>query len=323
MSTTNSDQREEMFHEAAITVWGSISANEYKVKHIEFANLVTKSLQETITSLSAPPAVKEGWNNREDDQRPDLPNEWEFCLALTERREIDTALQEFADERSEDSSVILLQAILNTIIRPMVREAIDLTYGYTMEDKSVPEYKTVNKLEALAIGVLSAPTEQGGGEEENGTFLADCLAFQCKELKAEVSRLRAELAEANTEIIELRDIRMTLADRNAELFERCSKLTSSLPVAGVPDRIEKVESGFHGLFLKEAQAYKRGWNECRSAMLAAAPKSVASGAQGVPDVLFDGYAVVQELSEQAKARTSPENVSDTLDAAVRLIRRGA
>ena len=42
-------------------------------------------------------------------------------------------------------------------------------------------------------------------------------------------------------------------------------------VTFIPDRIRKVESGFKGLFIKEAKAYKQGWNDCRAAMLAAAP----------------------------------------------------
>jgi biotin carboxyl carrier protein len=40
----------------------------------------------------------------------------------------------------------------------------------------------------------------------------------------------------------------------------------------------------------------------------------------VPDILFDGYAVLQALSEQAKRRTSAQNVSDVLDAVVRVMR---
>jgi hypothetical protein len=43
----------------------------------------------------------------------------------------------------------------------------------------------------------------------------------------------------------------------------------------------------------------------------------------VPEILFDGYAVLQAMSEKARARTSPENVSDVLDAAVKLIRAAA
>jgi len=40
----------------------------------------------------------------------------------------------------------------------------------------------------------------------------------------------------------------------------------------------------------------------------------------IPDVLFDGNAVWQYLDERAKTRTSAENVSDVLDAVVRLMR---
>lgn len=40
----------------------------------------------------------------------------------------------------------------------------------------------------------------------------------------------------------------------------------------------------------------------------------------IPDVLFDGYSVMQALSKQAQARTSAENVSDVLDAVVRVLR---
>lgn len=52
--------------------------------------------------------------------------------------------------------------------------------------------------------------------------------------------------------------------------------------------------------------------------LFAAP--VAAQAQPVPDVLFDGYAVLSALDDKARSRTSPENVSDVLDAVVRLMR---
>jgi hypothetical protein len=41
---------------------------------------------------------------------------------------------------------------------------------------------------------------------------------------------------------------------------------------------------------------------------------------GVPDVLFDGFAVLNALSDKAEARTSSENVSDVLDAVVKLLR---
>ena len=37
-------------------------------------------------------------------------------------------------------------------------------------------------------------------------------------------------------------------------------------------------------------------------------------------ILFDGFAVFNGLSDKARARTSPENVSDVLDSIVKLIR---
>lgn len=43
----------------------------------------------------------------------------------------------------------------------------------------------------------------------------------------------------------------------------------------------------------------------------------------IPDVLFDGFAVYQVMDDRVKARTSPENVSDTLDAVVKLMRSPA
>lgn len=56
------------------------------------------------------------------------------------------------------------------------------------------------------------------------------------------------------------------------------------------------------------------------AKLYAAP--VAQAGQ-VPDVLFDGFAVYQALSDKAKGRTTSHHVSDTLDAVVKLMRAAA
>lgn len=41
----------------------------------------------------------------------------------------------------------------------------------------------------------------------------------------------------------------------------------------------------------------------------------------LPDQIFDGYAVYRELDDRAKMRTSPENVSDVIDALARLIKK--
>lgn len=39
-----------------------------------------------------------------------------------------------------------------------------------------------------------------------------------------------------------------------------------------------------------------------------------------PIALYDGYRVLQALDDKARARTSPKNVSDVLDAVVRIMR---
>lgn len=61
-----------------------------------------------------------------------------------------------------------------------------------------------------------------------------------------------------------------------DVFERqrpLYTLPGAQDVPIVPEKLKHVESGFKGMFLREAQAYKRGWNECRAAMLAAAPEA--------------------------------------------------
>jgi hypothetical protein len=52
---------------------------------------------------------------------------------------------------------------------------------------------------------------------------------------------------------------------------------------------------------------------------AAAP--AAGGEDELPAILFDGHAVYAQLDDRQKARTSPENVADVLDAVVRAARK--
>jgi hypothetical protein len=52
-------------------------------------------------------------------------------------------------------------------------------------------------------------------------------------------------------------------------------------------------------------------------------QAAQSPAPALPDVLFDGYSVLQAMNEDARKRTSPENVSDVLDAVVRLLKSPA
>jgi len=46
-------------------------------------------------------------------------------------------------------------------------------------------------------------------------------------------------------------------------------------------------------------------------------------AEPIPTVLFRGEAVWRELTDEERTRTTAINVSDVLDAVVRLMRRGA
>jgi hypothetical protein len=54
---------------------------------------------------------------------------------------------------------------------------------------------------------------------------------------------------------------------------------------------------------------------------AAEPLPVIRAALALPVELFDGHAVYRALTKQAQIRTSHENVSDTLDALARVMRR--
>ena len=74
--------------------------------------------------------------------------------------------------------------------------------------------------------------------------------------------------ERDSDPQEMRNL-MNQADENWN--RRASPASAPECVTFIPDRIRKVESGFKGLFIKEAKAYKQGWNDCRAAMLAAAP----------------------------------------------------
>ena len=47
------------------------------------------------------------------------------------------------------------------------------------------------------------------------------------------------------------------------------------------------------------------------------------GQRGVPEILFDGYAVFKALSEEALECTTPKNVAFVLDAIVRILKEDA
>lgn len=43
----------------------------------------------------------------------------------------------------------------------------------------------------------------------------------------------------------------------------------------------------------------------------------------IPTILFDGFSVYEALSPKARTRTSRDNVSDVLDAIVKLMKEGS
>lgn len=87
---------------------------------------------------------------------------------------------------------------------------------------------------------------------------------------------------------------------------RASPASAPECVTFIPDRIRKVESGFKGLCIKEAKAYKQGWNDCRAAMLAAAPTPPVSedrkDAEHVPlkPASAEDIAVYQQIANNFK-----------------------
>jgi hypothetical protein len=52
-------------------------------------------------------------------------------------------------------------------------------------------------------------------------------------------------------------------------------------------------------------------------------KALEGALRELPEELFDGHAVLMSLNPRQRVRTSPENVSDVLDAVVKLIRSRA
>ena len=87
-------------------------------------------------------------------------------------------------------------------------------------------------------------------------------------------------------------------------------------VTFIPDRIRKVESGFKGLFIKEAKAYKQGWNDCRAAMLSAAPTPPVS--EGVDPVMTkeELIAAAESIGMCFPGASIPPSTEDQKDAEI-------
>lgn len=87
----------------------------------------------------------------------------------------------------------------------------------------------------------------------------------------------------------------------------------------VPDLVEQLQ----------ASAPRASWPEDADLMTEAADEitrlraeveALREDASKIPDILFDGWSVLQALTGPAKKRTSPENVSDVLDAVVNILK---
>lgn len=115
-------------------------------------------------------------------------------------------------------------------------------------------------------------------------------------------------------------LRAELAALKAQQAEQTPATVYSLLVKGMADALrhalkeldgETPEDIDYGQLYAALHAYEQ---------FAPSPQPDAGG---LPDVLFDGYAVYQEVERQRagrNSRTSAENVSDTLDAVVSLLR---
>lgn len=66
--------------------------------------------------------------------------------------------------------------------------------------------------------------------------------------------------------------------------------------------------------------YMRDTTEAAESLAKFADRVLRDASKTPTTILFDGFAVLQALDERSKARTSAENVSDVLDAVVRLMR---
>lgn len=87
----------------------------------------------------------------------------------------------------------------------------------------------------------------------------------------------------------------------------------------MPDGTVETDFDMHDGYIGTNAQKKAAWNASNRCDVDELDKFMAHP----PSVLFDGFAVLQALHEKAKWRTSAENVSDVLDAVVRLMRSNA
>ncbi len=81
--------------------------------------------------------------------------------------------------------------------------------------------------------------------------------------------------------------------------------------------MERARVLFEASGLKHWDAFWLGW--CNA--LEHAKPAAQSGREALPEELFDGVAVLAEITERERRHTGAENVIAVLDAVVRLIRK--
>lgn len=104
----------------------------------------------------------------------------------------------------------------------------------------------------------------------------------------------------------------------ADLAEPCDHRTL---IANLHAEVERLKTDINRLAREQAQKMlDNGVYSDQLAQLRAENAGALRKGVEIPDALFDGHAVLHALTESARKRTGPENVSDVLDAAVRIIR---
>jgi hypothetical protein len=263
MSTTNSDQLIEQIN-ARFQSGNSVS--------VERAHITADEWSGIRAALSAPPAVKEG-----------------ELIAAAKR-----VLSNADSEPDED-------------------------YLEGAAPGSVAVHR--NHIERLRAAVLSAPTEKGGGEEvARITKLYQIACVDCAKAESEVKRLKENLQVTEAQVglchETIDSLRTALAEMRALAEQRekaqgaLDAIFDALMLFSPPEKAPL--SPLHKTLemLKEHRDMRERLAQLTSSLPVA----------GVPDILFDGHAVFKGLDEKAMRRTSPENVSDVLDAVVRILR---
>lgn len=142
--------------------------------------------------------------------------------------------------------------------------------------------------------------------------------------------MRAAIKEFESLHAENESLKHSILAQSVEQTRLCAEIDSLRAGRAVPD--EDAREALEELFNVLSESMRSGgwvptplhasssFAMTQAARALSAAPTPPQASQAVPDVLFDGYAVLQALDVKAKTRTSLENVSDVLDAVVRIMR---